>query len=551
MPDEADQILEDIFNETIQSTTNDDLKYFDKLPLLRVAGVDCFSRPIIVLIPCYVERNEYCLSKAICYICKCIDTIVKHYENITDYIIIYCHTKTLWTDTAFGWISQLYTSFPKRYINALKIIYILHPTNTLMALFSTYQRIFTSTIWKKIRYVERISDLNYLIRPGNINEFMKYFPYIVQYTDAEFCDYDLPSYFGVSLNHQCKYYTYPYKDYINIPEILAKILEYLNDPIILKSYKIFNQYSNDPTDIYDMVNQFENCRIFPKFPNPNVAITILKTWLGSLPEGGLLYDISINNINISDICIAISYNDITKYTIYSILELLYNGYIFRKKNDHTLNEIIDAFVGYFFRKPCINNKDIQNMIINIPKYKKIMSYLIKNYKSLNDDSKIKSQILSDTKKKSQILSDKNKSETSSSDSSKNSSNSSEAGSGDEGGSSDDSSSEPNSEIESVNDKKSTKNEKIARTIKQPIRLMSSENNSSDNSSDDLVESNPKIKSSIMPTIVTTPPPVNSNSQKPTVNSNTSINSKSTGSKVSKESKKDSLFDEINAIKSRK
>ncbi|XP_055917471.1 protein GDAP2 homolog isoform X2 [Eupeodes corollae] len=102
----------------------EDLNEVSGIGCLYQSGVDRLGRPVIVFCGKWFPAQDIDLEKALLYLIKLLDPIVK-----SDYVIAYFHTLTSTNNyPSLHWLREVYSVLPYKYKKNLKAFYIVHPT---------------------------------------------------------------------------------------------------------------------------------------------------------------------------------------------------------------------------------------------------------------------------------------------------------------------------------------------------------------------------------------------------------------------------------------
>ncbi|XP_068145304.1 protein GDAP2 homolog isoform X2 [Drosophila tropicalis] len=102
----------------------EDLNEVSGIGCLYQSGVDRLGRPVIVFCGKWFPAQNIDLEKALLYLIKLLDPIVKG-----DYVIAYFHTLTSTNNyPSLHWLREVYSVLPYKYKKNLKAFYIVHPT---------------------------------------------------------------------------------------------------------------------------------------------------------------------------------------------------------------------------------------------------------------------------------------------------------------------------------------------------------------------------------------------------------------------------------------
>jgi len=102
----------------------EDLTDVSGIGCLYQSGVDRLGRPVVVFCGKWFPAHNIDLEKALLYLIKLLDPIVKG-----DYVIAYFHTLTSTNNyPSLQWLREVYNILPYKYKKNLKAFYIVHPT---------------------------------------------------------------------------------------------------------------------------------------------------------------------------------------------------------------------------------------------------------------------------------------------------------------------------------------------------------------------------------------------------------------------------------------
>ncbi|XP_034102293.1 protein GDAP2 homolog isoform X2 [Drosophila sulfurigaster albostrigata] len=115
---------QDRYERLLQRAQVEDLTEVSGIGCLYQSGVDRLGRPVIVFCGKWFPAQNIDLEKALLYLIKLLDPIVKG-----DYVIAYFHTLTSTNNyPSLHWLREVYSVLPYKYKKNLKAFYIVHPT---------------------------------------------------------------------------------------------------------------------------------------------------------------------------------------------------------------------------------------------------------------------------------------------------------------------------------------------------------------------------------------------------------------------------------------
>ncbi|XP_037296605.1 protein GDAP2 homolog isoform X2 [Manduca sexta] len=112
------------YERLLRRAKSEDLSEVSGIGCLYQSGVDRLGRPVVVFIGKWFPIGDIDLDKALLYLIKLLDPIVRG-----DYVIAYFHTLASSANhPPFSWLKEVYTVLPYKYKKNLKAFYIVHPT---------------------------------------------------------------------------------------------------------------------------------------------------------------------------------------------------------------------------------------------------------------------------------------------------------------------------------------------------------------------------------------------------------------------------------------
>ncbi|XP_072939345.1 protein GDAP2 homolog isoform X2 [Epargyreus clarus] len=115
---------QDQYERLLRRARSEDLSEISGIGCLYQSGVDRLGRPVVVFIGKWFPIADIDLDKALLYLIKLLDPIVRG-----DYVIAYFHTLASSNNhPPFSWLKEVYTVLPYKYKKNLKAFYIVHPT---------------------------------------------------------------------------------------------------------------------------------------------------------------------------------------------------------------------------------------------------------------------------------------------------------------------------------------------------------------------------------------------------------------------------------------
>ncbi|XP_041970259.1 protein GDAP2 homolog [Aricia agestis] len=123
-PPPVRRVNTDQYERLLRRARSEDLSSVSGIGCLYQSGVDRLGRPVVVFIGKWFPISDIDLEKALLYLIKLLDPIVRG-----DYVIAYFHTLTSANNhPPFSWLKEVYTVLPYKYKKNLKAFYIVHPT---------------------------------------------------------------------------------------------------------------------------------------------------------------------------------------------------------------------------------------------------------------------------------------------------------------------------------------------------------------------------------------------------------------------------------------
>ncbi|XP_047528466.1 protein GDAP2 homolog isoform X2 [Vanessa atalanta] len=123
-PHAARRYQSEQYERLLRRARSEDLSEVSGIGCLYQSGVDRLGRPVVVFIGKWFPISDIDLDKALLYLIKLLDPIVRG-----DYVIAYFHTLASSNNhPPFSWLKEVYTVLPYKYKKNLKAFYIVHPT---------------------------------------------------------------------------------------------------------------------------------------------------------------------------------------------------------------------------------------------------------------------------------------------------------------------------------------------------------------------------------------------------------------------------------------
>ncbi|KAF9413907.1 hypothetical protein SFRURICE_007001 [Spodoptera frugiperda] len=120
----VEETAEEKYERLLRRARTEDLSEISGIGCLYQSGVDRLGRPVVVFIGKWFPIGDIDLDKALLYLIKLLDPIVRG-----DYVIAYFHTLASSANhPPFSWLKEVYTVLPYKYKKNLKAFYIVHPT---------------------------------------------------------------------------------------------------------------------------------------------------------------------------------------------------------------------------------------------------------------------------------------------------------------------------------------------------------------------------------------------------------------------------------------
>eukprot|EP01136_Pigoraptor_vietnamica_P045115 Opistho-1_new@22691 len=144
------------YEDALRTAHQQDYSSIERHKIISMAGVDHFSRPVIVFSACNMPAlKEIDMNLLLQYIIFTLDKVVE-----SDYVIVYLHAG-LRSDArpTIGWIRQVYRVFDRKYKKNLKSLYIVHPTMFIRVLMGMVRPFISSKFSKKLQYIFTLQDL--------------------------------------------------------------------------------------------------------------------------------------------------------------------------------------------------------------------------------------------------------------------------------------------------------------------------------------------------------------------------------------------------------
>jgi hypothetical protein len=125
------------------------------MKILYRGGVDVDGRPIMVVVGAHFLLRCLDLERFVLYVVKEMEPLINR-----PYSMVYFHSAAaLSLQPDLGWVKRLHQILGRRHKHNLHAIYILHPTLGLRATVLALSLLVEPEVWKKVVYVERLSDL--------------------------------------------------------------------------------------------------------------------------------------------------------------------------------------------------------------------------------------------------------------------------------------------------------------------------------------------------------------------------------------------------------
>ncbi|KAI9140696.1 divergent CRAL/TRIO domain-containing protein [Paraphysoderma sedebokerense] len=128
------------------------------------AGVDYESKPMLVFNACHLpdpKSTDY--DGLLSVILSTLDDFV---EN--DYVVVLFSSGSQYRPGVL-WLLKAYRRLTRKYKKNLKNLYIVHPAKWVKLIFDTMNKILSPKFFKKLAYVETLTDLSKLVPVHQIN----------------------------------------------------------------------------------------------------------------------------------------------------------------------------------------------------------------------------------------------------------------------------------------------------------------------------------------------------------------------------------------------
>jgi hypothetical protein len=227
--------------------------------LLIDAGRTADGYRLVVFTPAFLTvmlQDERELDRAFKYILLMLDGIVS--EN--KYVFVYCHAGMDWSHPFLTHrLRVAYDMLPPVYGKNLKRLYVVHPTVGFKALMLTFWPFMSSSLWKKMQYVDSLDELCEKLQKSSSahKALRRRFPQLVQREDCLHRGMPPPTTFGVPLKRLCDGFGVDFTDkttgrwYPRLPPALVFICEALERQAADESFG--KMFTSEAAVMYDLV----------------------------------------------------------------------------------------------------------------------------------------------------------------------------------------------------------------------------------------------------------------------------------------------------------
>eukprot|EP01028_Stygiella_incarcerata_P001263 TRINITY_DN1203_c1_g2_i4.p1 TRINITY_DN1203_c1_g2~~TRINITY_DN1203_c1_g2_i4.p1 ORF type:complete len:509 (-),score=128.13 TRINITY_DN1203_c1_g2_i4:154-1680(-) len=128
---------------------------FQKMNFCYECGTDILGRPIVVFVAKNLPAKEVNMEHVLLFIIKTLHTVVDR-----DYVaVLFQSESTAANRPAFGWMKNAYKVLNRPYKKNMKALYIVHPTFWTKFVLGLCRPFISKKFWKKVQYVNQVSDL--------------------------------------------------------------------------------------------------------------------------------------------------------------------------------------------------------------------------------------------------------------------------------------------------------------------------------------------------------------------------------------------------------
>jgi hypothetical protein len=128
---------------------------FQKMSFCYECGTDILGRPIVVFVAKNLPAKEVNMEHVLLFIIKTLHTVVDR-----DYVaVLFQSESTAANRPAFAWMKNAYKVLNRPYKKNMKALYIIHPTFWTKFVLGLCRPFTSKKFWKKVQYVNQVSDL--------------------------------------------------------------------------------------------------------------------------------------------------------------------------------------------------------------------------------------------------------------------------------------------------------------------------------------------------------------------------------------------------------
>jgi len=242
--------------------------HIEALELIYLAGRDNLGRQIVMVEASKLPTKEVNLEDVLLYCIQTLDPVVSN-----EYVLLFFASKAKRTNRpSLDWLKKAYALFNRGYKKNLKTLYIVHPNRLLRATLILMRPFVSNKFWKKVVFIDDLSDIYKSIAPSQIT-----IPnYVVRYNIQI---HSRPPVFGATLADILMI------EHSNtgVPEVVTKCVSFLRDYMDVQG--LFRQ-SGLSSHIAELKNAFDHGEEvdLTEEEDPHSVASLLKLFLRELAD---------------------------------------------------------------------------------------------------------------------------------------------------------------------------------------------------------------------------------------------------------------------------
>ncbi|CBZ53521.1 putative rhoGAP protein [Neospora caninum Liverpool] len=256
------------YRRAVEMAQKEDLSAFDRSGLIQSLGKNKDNEEVLLITFCFLTGAADELEKAMHY------ALAKLHEMENQpFAVIFALAMTNWLNDAVSVLKQCYLSLPRSIKKNLKKIYLLHWTLARKMVLDAMSNVVSEKFWKKIVYVEQLSDILSTLQMPPIEALTK-IPYVVQHEEEErVSPGSALTIYGTPVATLCaRIPTNIVPPYTRLPRIYVDFVDHITSREVIGTKDLFCLQA-DCASIYAFVGDIDQGNPFAEWTNIPALIT--------------------------------------------------------------------------------------------------------------------------------------------------------------------------------------------------------------------------------------------------------------------------------------